>query len=182
MSGALLKVIDIGAPGLPREVFSAIGLFAMSNSALINMLMASRLVYGMAHEGSIPRELGIVHPSRRSPWVAIAFTTVIAVVLVSTVDISVLGGTTALLLVVFTVVNIAVLVLHREQVGHRHFRTPTVIPVLGALCCAYLVSPPSGRPDRDYVVALVLLAVGLILWLVNRAVMRGRIAERSPDR
>lgn len=172
-SGALLKVIDVGAPGMPREIFSALGLFAVINSALINMLMASRLLYGMANEKIIPKQLGTVHPFRRSPWVAIVFTSVIAIVLVSTVDIGVLGGTTALLLlVVFAVVNIAVLVLRREKVEHKHFRAPTAIPVFAAIFCLYLVSPLSGRPARDYTVAAILLAVGLVLWGINWMIMR----------
>ncbi|MBB3050372.1 amino acid transporter [Prauserella isguenensis] len=172
-SGALLKVIDIGAPGMPREIFSAIGLFAVVNSALINMLMASRLVYGMANERIIPKVFGAVHPARRSPWVAIVFTSALAIALVSAVDIDVLGGTTALLLlVVFAVVNVAVLVLRRDPVPHKHFRAPTVVPVLAAVFCLYLASPLSGRPPRDYVVAAVLLAVGLVLWAVNHFAMR----------
>jgi amino acid transporter len=174
-SGALLKVIDIGAPGFPKEVFSAIGLFAVINSALINMLMASRLLYGMANERIIPRGFGTVHPLRRSPWVAIVFTSAVAVALVSTVDISVLGGTTALLLlVVFALVNVAVLVLRKEKAVHKHFKAPTIIPVLAAAFCLYLVSPLSGRPARDYTVAVILLAVGVVLWGINWLLMRRR--------
>jgi APA family basic amino acid/polyamine antiporter len=178
-SSALLKVIDVGAPGFPREIFSAIGVFAVINSALINMMMASRLLYGMSNEGIIPRPFGIVHRTRRSPWVAIVFTSLIAIVLVSTVDIGILGGTTALLLLaVFAVVNVAVLVLRRDTVAHRHFRAPTLIPVLAAIFCVYLVSPLSGRPARDYRVAAVLLLVGVVLWAVNWLLMR-RARERS---
>ena len=44
--------------------------------------------------------------------------------------ITLLGGTTALLLLcVFTVVNIALLVLRRQPVDHEHFRTPTFLPL-----------------------------------------------------
>ncbi|QWF81742.1 APC family permease [Amycolatopsis sp. CA-230715] len=179
-SDALLKVLDIGAPGFPREIFSGIGLFAVINSALINMLMASRLLYGMANEKIIPKQLGIVHRGRRTPWVSIVFTSLIAIILVSTVDISVLGGTTALLLlVVFAVVNVAVLVLRKEKVGHKHFRTPTAVPVLAAVFCLYLASPLSGRPVRDYVVAAILLAAGLLLWLVNRFLLARETSSSS---
>lgn len=172
-SSALLKVLDIGAPGFPREIFSAIGLFAVVNSALINMLMASRLLYGMANERIIPKAFGMVHAARRSPWVAIVFTSAIAILLVSTVDISALGDTTALLLLaVFVVVNVTVLVLRKDKVEHRHFRAPTVIPALAAVLCLYLVSPLSGRPARDYLVGALLLAVGLLLWGVNALFMR----------
>jgi APA family basic amino acid/polyamine antiporter len=183
-SSALLKVLDVGAPGFPHVIFSAIGLFAVINSALINMMMASRLLYGMANERIIPRVLGTVHPHRRTPWISIVFTTAIAVILVSTVDISVLGGTTALLLlVVFAVVNIALLVLRKDKVEHKHFRTPTAVPVLAAFFCLYLASPLSGRAQRDYVVAGYLLAAGLILWVINHFVNRatGRRVELDPE-
>ncbi|GAB3394007.1 APC family permease [Amycolatopsis echigonensis] len=172
-SDALLKVLDVGAPGFPREIFSAIGLFAVINSALINMLMASRLLYGLANERVLPPVFGRVHPTRRTPWVSIIFASVIAIVLVSFADISALGGTTALLLlVVFAIVNIALLVLRKDKVSHKHFRAPTVVPVLAAVFCLYLVSPLSGRPAQDYQVAGLLLAVGVLLWVVNLLVKR----------
>ena len=40
----LLKVVQAGAPNFPLGVFGFITMFAVANSALINMLMASRLV------------------------------------------------------------------------------------------------------------------------------------------
>ncbi|PSL54052.1 amino acid/polyamine/organocation transporter (APC superfamily) [Saccharothrix carnea] len=168
---ALLRVVQVGAPGFPLWLFSLIGLFAVINSALINMLMASRLVYGMANERIIPRVFGTVHPFRRTPWISIVFTSGVAIILVSTADIAKLGGTTALLLlVVFTIVNIAVLVLRKDKVEHKHFRAPTWVPVLGAITCAYLASPLSGRASADYKIALYLLAAGVVLWLINRVV------------
>ncbi|WP_031466807.1 APC family permease [Sciscionella sediminilitoris] len=168
-SAPLLDVVRVGVPGFPPWLFSVIALFAVSNSALINMLMASRLLYGMSNERIIPNLFGTVHPARRTPWVAIIFTSLIAVVLVSTTDLEALGSTTSLLLLlVFTVVNIAVLVLRREKAEHKHFRAPTVIPVLGAITCAFLASPFSGRDSQDYVIGGILLAIGVLLWFVNR--------------
>ena len=57
----LLKVVSAGAPGFPLGIFGIITMFAVANSALINMLMASRLVYGMSREGVLPPILGRVH-------------------------------------------------------------------------------------------------------------------------
>ena len=75
-AGILLDVVRVGAPDIPIDkVFPFMTVFAVANTALINMLMASRLIYGMANQGVLPRGLGKVLPTRRSPWAAIVFTT-----------------------------------------------------------------------------------------------------------
>jgi APA family basic amino acid/polyamine antiporter len=178
--GPLLLVVQAAAPWFPPVVFSLVALFAVTNTALINMMMASRLVYGMAQEHVIPSPLGVIHPARRTPWVAILFTSLIAVILVSSLDIGDLGSTTSLLLLaVFTVVNVAVLVLRRDTVPHDHFRAPTWVPVLGALSCAFFASPLSGRPSTEYVVAGILLGIGLLFWLLNAVIERRRSSDPS---
>ncbi len=170
----LLKVVQAGAPSFPVEIFGFITMFAVANTALINMLMASRLVYGMSRERVLPTVLGKVHPARRTPYVAIGFTTLLAFGLITFVgEVPALGGTTALLLLcVFTVVNIAVLVLRRDAVLHRHFRTPTFLPVLGVLSCAFLAGPWTGRDPIQYRIAGILIGLGVVLWLVTLWVNR----------
>ncbi len=165
----LLKVVQAGAPNFPVEIFGFITMFAVANSALINMLMASRLVYGMSRERVLPTVLGKVHATRRTPYIAIGFTTLLAFGLITFVgEVPALGGTTALLLLcVFTVVNIAVLVLRKDRVGHTHFVSPTVLPILGAVTCAFLAGPWTGRDPVQYKVAGVLLGIGVVLWLVT---------------
>jgi basic amino acid/polyamine antiporter, APA family len=165
----LLQVVQAGAPNFPVEIFGFITMFAVANTALINMLMASRLVYGMSRERVLPAILGKVHPTRRTPYIAIGFTTLLAFGLITFVgEIPALGGTTALLLLcVFTVVNVAVLMLRRDRVGHKHFRTPTFLPILGAVSCAFLVGPWTGRDPAQYRIAGVLLAIGVGLWVVT---------------
>src|SRR5215204_1683283 len=148
----LLQVVQAGAPNFPVWIFGFITMFAVANSALINMLMASRLVYGMSREHVLPPVLGKVHASRRTPYIAIGFTTLLAFALITFVgEVPALGGTTALLLLcVFTVVNIAVLMLRKDSVAHEHFRTPTILPVLGAITCAFLAGPWTGRALGDH--------------------------------
>lgn len=171
----LLKVVQAGAPGFPLEIFGLITMFAVANSALINMLMASRLVYGMSRERVLPAIFGKVHAGRRTPYIAIAFTTLLAFGLITFVgEVPALGGTTALLLLcVFTVVNIAVLVLRKEKGEPGHFRTPTILPVVAALACAFLAGPWTGRDPVQYKIAGILIGIGVVLWvvtvLVNRA-------------
>ncbi len=177
----LLQVVQKGAPNFPIWIFGFITMFAVANSALINMLMASRLVYGMSREHVLPAALGRVHQTRRTPYIAIGFTTLLAFALITFVgEVPALGGTTALLLLcVFTVVNVAVLVLRKDTVGHKHFRTPTILPILGAVFCAFLCGPSTGRDVVQYRVAGVLLAVGVVLWFVT--VMFNRAAGAESD-
>ncbi len=177
----LLKVVQAGAPNFPIWIFGFITMFAVANSALINMLMASRLVYGMSRERVLPPALGKVHPARRSPYVAIGFTTLLAFALITFVgEVPALGGTTALLLLcVFTVVNVAVLVLRKDRVAHEHFRTPTLLPVIGALSCAFFAGPWTGRDPVQYQIAGILIGIGVLLWLVT--VMVNRSAGVTPS-
>lgn len=168
----LLKVVQAGAPNFPIGIFGVITMFAVANSALINMLMASRLIYGMARERVLPEVLGRVHPTRRTPYVAIIFTTLLAFGLITFVGtVPALGGTTALLLLgVFTIVNVTVLVLRKDKVDHDHFTTPTILPIAGAISCAFLAGPWTGRDPVQYTIAGVLLALGVVLWFVTVAV------------
>ena len=85
-SGPLLEVVHIGLPDYDAgTLFSVIAMIAVSNTMLINMLMASRLLYGMANRGVLPAPFAWVSP-RRTPWVAIAFTTALSILLLLTVD------------------------------------------------------------------------------------------------
>src|SRR6185295_10007920 len=108
--GPLLEVVTQGPLSVNSKVFSAIALFALINGCLLNLVMASRLMYGMANEGVVPSILGRVHPGRRTPWIAIVFTASIAAVLVTLGDLETLADTTVLLLLfVFIGVNVSLL-------------------------------------------------------------------------
>ena len=164
-SGPLLEVVQLGPLNLPTKLFSAIALFALANGALINMIMASRLVYGMSRERILPAALGRVHPVRQTPWVAIVGTTALAMILIASGDLSDLADTTVLLLLlIFTAVNIAVLVLRRDDVPHGHFRAPTAIPVIGAVVSVLLMTT---KEAETFARAGALIVLGLLLWLVN---------------
>ena len=170
----LLQVVAAGAPNFPLWVFGIITMFAVANSALINMLMASRLLYGMSNVHVLPPLFGKVHLQRRTPYIAIGFTTLLAFGLITFVgEVPALGGTTALLLLcVFAVVNVAVLVLKRDRVDHEHFKAPVPLAALGALCCAFLAGPWTGRDPYQYTVAGVLIGIGVALWIVTVLINR----------
>ena len=179
----LLEVVRAGAPGIPiGTLFPFLTVVAVANTALINMLMASRLLYGMARQGVLPPQLGKILPGRRTPWMGIAFSTAMALGLIVVVTelaessvITALSGTTGLLLLcVFAVVNVACVVLRREPGGEDAFRAPAAVPLLGAVACLFLVGP--WARDREdwiqYQIAGGLLLIGIALWAVTWVVNR----------
>lgn len=168
-SAPLLEVVKLGPLGIPPELFSAIGLFALTNGALINMIMASRLLYGMANQRVVPGLFGAVLPGRRTPWVAALFAAAVVIFLVIISDLEQLATTTVmLLLAVFVVVNVAVLVLRRDRVDHDHFRTWPPLPVLAAATSIFLITQ---NDAVTFLQAGVLLGIGLVLWAVTRLVV-----------
>ena len=94
------------------------------------------------------------------------FTTVLGLILVSTGDLASLADTTVLLLLcAFAIVNVAVLVLRRDEVSHPHFRAPTIAPILGAIVCVVLIVDNEGE---IFLRAGLLLVLGAALWALAR--------------
>lgn len=174
-SGPLLEVVRVADVGIPPTVFSAVALIAVANGALLTMIMASRLTYGMARDGLLPAALSKVLPRRRTPWAAIVATTVVAIALCATGSVAALAETVVLLLLfVFISTNVAVLVLRKDTVDRDHFTTPTVLPVLALGTCAVLLTQQSAG---TWLRAALLLLVGCVLYGATRLV-----ARRSPTR
>ena len=185
-SGPLLEIVQLGLPDFDASrLFSAIAMIAVSNTMLINMLMASRLLYGMANQGVLPAPFALISP-RKTPWFGILFTSALSILLILTTDdLSGLSDTTVLLLTsVFFLVNICVLVLRRDPVGHSHFVAPSIMPVIGALV-ALVFLLPINRTGEIYLTAIYLLIGGLVLWAVNFLVTRSTgtvVAEEDVTR
>jgi APA family basic amino acid/polyamine antiporter len=180
---ALLEVVHKGSPDFPIDrIFPFLAVFAVANTALINMLMASRLIYGMARQDVLPRPLGRVLPGRRTPWAGIAFSTILALGLIWYVTsdpdsniVANLSGTTAfLLLCVFTVVNAACVVLRGQRDHNRQvfFTSPGPLPIVAAVLCAFLAGPWVDRDAIQYQIAGGLMAIGVVLWLITRLINR----------
>ncbi|MCG6872801.1 MAG: APC family permease [Gammaproteobacteria bacterium] len=144
-SDAPLALVVTTAGSDPRPI-SAIGAFAVLNGALVQIIMASRLLYGMARRGWLPAPLGWVHATRHTPHVATAgVAVVIALLAVSFPTEGLAAATSYVVLSVFALVNAALLRLKS--------RSPTPAGVLRA---------PAGTAWLGMASALALL--GARLW------------------
>jgi APA family basic amino acid/polyamine antiporter len=165
-SGPLLSVVEATGVNIPSWLFSLIALIAVANGALLTMIMVSRLTYGMAEQKLLPSVLSRVLPKRKTPWVAILVTTLVAMGLTLVGDLEMLAKTVVLLLlIVFLSANVSVLVLRRDKVEHDHFRVWTFVPVLGILSCILLFTQ---QPPEVWLFGAILLAVGAVLYLLTR--------------
>ncbi len=172
----LMEVAKRAAPWFTGigPVYLFITIFSIGNTALLNYLMGSRLLYGMSRQGLLPPVLGKVHPVRRTPHVAIAALFVIVVVLILIGGVRQLAEATSLLLLtVFAVVNIALVILKmRKGEPHGGFEVPMFVPVLGALVCLLLIgsrihgamTSTDGNMRTAPLVAGAVIAAGLLLY------------------
>jgi amino acid transporter len=113
----------------------------VANTALVNYVTASRLIYGMARQGLLPQRLGNVHAARRTPHLAVAalFLVLAPLALLGTIT-ELAAATVLLLLLVFTVVNGALFILKgRDGEKRGRFEVPRALPALGASTCLILI-------------------------------------------
>ncbi len=176
--GPLMDVAKKAAPWFKGidSVYGYITIFAIGNTALLNYLMGSRLLYGMSRQGLLPSVLGKIHPKRHTPHIAVFVLFGIVTLLILSGEVKQLAESTVLLLLsVFTVVNIALVVLKRRPDEPRGgFEPPMIVPVLGAIVCASLIavrlqSAFAGNDPAQKTAPMIsgaIILVSLVLYLV----------------
>jgi len=174
----LLEVVQRGAPWFPVGVFTVIALFAVSNTALLNYVMGSRLVYGMSQQGLLPSKLGSLHPSRQTPHIAMIAILVVVITLALFGEIVALSGTTStLLLLVFFTVNMSLIVLKRRSDERViSFRVPLVVPLIGAVASLGLIA---FMPPKSLKSAVLIVLMGLVIVALNQIRGKGRTSREA---
>jgi amino acid transporter len=114
---------------------SLIGMLAIINGALIQMVMASRIFYGMANRGWLWRGLSRVHPKTNTPLNSTLMVTGIILILALFIPLEGLARITSfLILIVFTMVNLALIAIKRRSPDmDEGINTPIWVPVTGCV-------------------------------------------------
>lgn len=137
-SNAPMSVIFEQVSGLDASAISTIASFAMVNGILVQIVMASRVLYGMANEGQLPTVLGTVSVRHHTPTFATGFVGATIVLLTVSFPLVQLARVTSVLtLGVFTLVNIALIRLALRDVDSP-LRKWLLNAVLGAIAAAAL--------------------------------------------
>jgi amino acid transporter len=141
-SDAPLSIVYREVAGVSPVTISAIAIVATLNTIIAQMTMATRVLYGLARQGDVPRVFGHVNRRTSTPLVATATIVLAVIVLALLIPFERLAEFTSLsTLVVFAFVNLALLKL-RWDGGKRkrgEITVPIAAPILGLLSCLVMM-------------------------------------------
>jgi amino acid transporter len=122
-------------------IITLISLFAVINGALIQIIMASRVLYGISREGWLPAAIGRVHPRTQTPLVATALITGCVLILAAPLNIRILADTTSfIILIVYILVNLSLLRIKlRMPTAAGVHPLPLWVPVTGLIASSGFV-------------------------------------------
>ncbi len=130
---APLAALFSALTGAPPGVLAAVGLIAVANGILIQIIMASRVLYGLGNKGMVASWFAAVDPRTQTPIRATLVVMAIVLFLALLWDVATLAQITSVfILMVFTAVNASLVrVKRREGKGDARFVVPLAVPVIG---------------------------------------------------
>jgi amino acid transporter len=130
-----LTLVFSGAPVPVKQIFGVVAIVATVNGVLIQMIMASRVLYGLADRGHLPKVLATVSPRTRTPITATVLIVGLIAFLSLTMPINALAEwTSQIVLFVFVLVNLSLIRLKMVgQLAGDYFQVPIVVPMLGVI-------------------------------------------------
>lgn len=129
---------------LSLGLITGISVAAITNGALVQIVMAARILYGMAKRNLIHHSLAKVNSRTRTPIVSTVIVALVVLVFAQLLPITILAKTTTtVVLLIFSVMNICLFCLHWQNRGGR-FSLQTVLHLVVALlglvlCLGFLV-------------------------------------------
>lgn len=151
------------------DIVAAIALASTTNTTLLVLTAASRLLFGMSRGGSLPNALSAVTAGGRSPYIAAFLGCIVAVLFALIGNISLVASVTDFsVYVIFVAVNFSLIVLRfRAPNASRSFVTPfavgrlPILPILGIAAVALMII----NLDRNaWLIGGGTIAAGVLLW------------------
>lgn len=124
--------------GLPEGILTAIAALATLNGVIVQLLMASRVIYGLAQEGHLPKPLGQLSQQSATPVRATLLSVGLSLILAVAFPIIQLAEwTSAITLLIFTLVCLSLARIHarKEAAPEGTFLVYRWVPLAGAAAC-----------------------------------------------
>lgn len=133
-SDAPLTLVLSSTTAFPPQMLGGIAVFAVVNGALIQIIMASRVLYGLAAKGWLPSFFKSIWSLTRTPVVATVFAAIVVAALALTFPLVGLAEATSYItLFTFGIINIALVRLRWKGALRTGRLIPIWIPVTGAI-------------------------------------------------
>ncbi|MHB1090600.1 MAG: APC family permease [Ilumatobacteraceae bacterium] len=167
----LTDVMSETVGGIAVTIVGVIALVTTTNTTLLVVTAASRMIYSMSDTGSLPSGLSRVH-NRQAPWRAIFFVVIAAGSLTLVGDLQLLASATdAVVYAMFILVNVVVIVLRKRQPNAtRPFRVAfdvgwvPVIPIVGIIAT---VGMSSQLEVSSILLAFLFIAAGTAIFFAR---------------
>jgi APA family basic amino acid/polyamine antiporter len=144
-SAAPIGLLFESLTGISPLGITLIAIVATLNGVVIEIIMASRVIYGLGKKGFLPGRLSRVDPRTHTPLNATILITGVMLVCAIFVPLDFLVTTTSqIILAVFALVNMALITvkLRGDPVPDDIFTVPIVMPIIGTISCLFLLFGP----------------------------------------
>ena len=153
-------------------LLAIIALFATSNTVLLMLVTDTRLLYGMAESGILPKSIGAIHKKRQTPWVSALVIGALSLLFVFLGDIVFLANSTDFaVLVAFTTINLSVIWLsYTEPKTSRPFTSPRLgrVPIAALMGAATSILLLSCTSAKTMLGGFIVAAIGIGVLLLAR--------------
>lgn len=142
-SDAPLKDILVPHHPMAGPLISVISLFAILNGLLAQLIMASRVLYGMAFQGRAPAFLATVGKRTQTPIIATIIITAVVLIFSLWLPLVTLAKTTSfIILIIFALINLSLWRIQRRE-PEIEGRKKGGWPLIGTILCLFLISVQS---------------------------------------
>jgi amino acid transporter len=144
-SEAPLSLVYERLTGASPVLISGIAIFATANTILVQLIMASRVIYGMATQGTMPKFFSNVSATTQTPLLATAAVVITTLILALGFNLERLAEMTSqIVLVIWVLANMALILIkvRKTPAPDNAFTVPIVVPVLGMVfsCALFIVA------------------------------------------
>ena len=169
-------------PGIGVFLIVFGGVLSTISALNATILASSRVAFSMARDGWLPGRISSIHKRRRTPHVAILTSGAIFLIVAVSLPVDALGSAASVMfLLVFAMVNLALVALRRKRPDlHRPFRIPLypVLPIVGFLINMALAFYQYVFDPRPWLVVIGWTLFGLLLYF---AAFERKVRARRPQ-
>ena len=134
LSAAPLAMIYETTTGQSPVVITIISLISVINGALIQVIMASRVLYGMSRKKWLPEKIGEINKTTHTPLIATAIITILVLFFALLFPLLSLAKITSFItLIIFMLINFALLKIKYSKGSHDGFTVPLWVPLIGGI-------------------------------------------------